>query len=70
MSRKWWQGWVRVSCYSFAFSCEQEFTLTTDYVFSTAGQAKRAADALAGGLAKGKRFTIIETGASLLSDRA
>jgi hypothetical protein len=53
----WWIGWVRVT-YG-----EHEFTRTTDWEFATIGQAHRAAEALAGSLATGKGFTVIEIGA-------
>jgi hypothetical protein len=52
----WWIGWVRV-----AYG-EREFTRTTDWEYATAGQAHRAAEMLAGGLAS-ERLTVIEIGA-------
>lgn len=47
----WWYGWVRYTYYDYFTKSEREGTITTDYDFATSGQAKRAADALAGGLA-------------------
>lgn len=46
----WWYGWVRFTFTSYDGS-EQEGRRTTVWEFATAGQAKRAAESLAGSLA-------------------
>lgn len=47
----WWYGWVRFTYYDTMSQSEREGQRATGFDFSTAGQAQRAADALAGGLA-------------------
>lgn len=47
----WWYGWVRYTYYDIFSGSEREGLRRTDLDFSTAGQAQRAADALAGALA-------------------
>lgn len=47
----WWYGWVRYTYYNIFNRSERIGLRATDFDFSTAGQAQRAADALAGGLA-------------------
>ena len=63
MSDKWWYGWVRIIARTGTHPAGYELTRTTDLEFGTAGQAKRSADALAGGLAKVRGWTVVETGA-------
>jgi hypothetical protein len=46
----WWYGWVDFT-YVGDDGLTREARRTTDYDFATAGQAQRAADALAGALA-------------------
>ena len=45
----WWYGWVRY-IYTDYNGSERESITTTKYDFSTAGQAQRAADSLAGAM--------------------
>jgi hypothetical protein len=47
----WWYGWVRYTYYDIFSGSEREGRRATDLDFNTAGQAQRAADALAGALA-------------------
>ena len=47
----WWYGWVKYTYYDPFTKSEREGTRATDWDFSTAGQAQRAADQLAGALA-------------------
>ena len=63
----WWQGWVKFTYWSPLDQAEREGVRYTDWEFATAGQAKRAADSLAGAFAKlpaWQRRTVTETGAS------
>lgn len=47
----WWYGWVKYTYYDPFSKTEKEVYRATDWEFDTIGQAKRAADALAGALA-------------------
>lgn len=46
----WWYGWVRFTYVDYA-GTGREARRETDFDFATAGQAQRAADALAGAMA-------------------
>lgn len=47
----WWYGWVRYTFTDFEGK-EREGVMTTTLDFSTAGQAQRAADAIAGAMTR------------------
>jgi hypothetical protein len=47
----WWIGWVKYIFYDPFTESQREGIQHTDWEFATSGQAKRAAEALAGALA-------------------
>ena len=67
--KSWWVGWVRYSYVHPVDRKPHQSTRATEYEFDTAGQAQRAAEALAWSMAKPTKYnpqglTIVEIGAS------